>query len=76
MPKRQRRGRKSMRTERIHPGDWSKLNLIYACEQCSHYSFSQSFCTMGYVAQHKMEDQKKAYELSGFISLCRFQEID
>jgi hypothetical protein len=71
-----RKPRKSIFLDRIHPQDFLKMNFMYACEQCSHFSSPQSICTIGYRAQHMKEHQLKTYELTGKMALCRFMEID
>jgi len=68
--------RRSMKMDRINPQDFARLNLVFACEQCSHFSNSESRCTMGYIAQFRRADQLLDYNLTGFMKFCRFQEID
>ncbi len=75
--KSQPRLRPSMRKEFIHPADFNKYNLPYACEQCSHFAGQTSTCTLGLNTNpHLAESQKKSYLLGGQMALCRFQEID
>ncbi len=69
--------RPSMRREAIHPVDYARYRLPYACEDCSHFASKTTTCTLGLnPAPHLAETQKKNYEISGHMALCRFQEID
>ncbi|OFZ31462.1 MAG: hypothetical protein A2622_02445 [Bdellovibrionales bacterium RIFCSPHIGHO2_01_FULL_40_29] len=69
--------RPSMRREAIHPADYNTYHMPYACEDCSHFASQTTTCTLGLnPAPHLREIQKKNYELSGQMALCRFQEID
>ena len=71
------RTRPSMRKEFIHPYDYNHFILPYACEECSHFRSENQSCTLGLNAQnHLAATQRKTYELSGHMALCRFQEID
>ena len=75
--KSQQRIRPSMRKESIHPFDYNHFILPYACEDCSHFASENQSCTLGLNAlNHLASAQKKTYELSGQMALCRFQEID
>jgi hypothetical protein len=65
-----------MKLDRVNPVDLRVRGLIFACEQCSHYSASTVKCTMGFEPQFLREKQMKLYELTGFMAFCRFQEID
>jgi len=61
----------------IHPKDWRELNLIYYCEQCSHYDENGRRCTIGYDSSvHDKKAQDSAYERTGRVAFCRFMEID
>ena len=54
-----------------------ELNLVYYCEQCSHFDHGGKTCTIGYDAfNHVKETQDKYYAMSGRVAYCRFQEID
>jgi hypothetical protein len=67
----------SIRHDPVHPVDFNKYILPWACEDCTHYDPTRDLCTIGYNSKwHKREYQQKTYELSGRMSLCRFQEID
>lgn len=69
--------RKSLIRDPIHPTDWQKLDIIYCCEQCSHFAPDTKTCTIGYeAANHLQEAQLKSYELTGRVAFCRFSEID
>ena len=73
-PKRQR---PSIKQDKIHPVQFNKYRLPWACEDCTHFDLSNECCTLGYnTAHHRREQQMKQYELSGSMALCRFQEID
>jgi hypothetical protein len=72
----QKRLRRSIKLDTVNPRDFQKISLIYACEQCCHYSHSTNICTMGYIPQHRMETQLKLYNLTGKMAFCRFLEID
>lgn len=63
--------------DKVHPSDFMNLNLIYACEHCSHFDEPNQHCTIGYSAKmHLKKVQDHMYELSGRMAFCRFAEID
>lgn len=67
----------SIRKDAIHPADYNRYKLPYACEDCSHFKSENESCTLGMpTEQHLRRNQKKSYELSGKVALCRLQEID
>ncbi len=69
--------RRSVIMDPIHPKDFRELDVIYACEQCSHFAPATQSCTIGYDAsKHLREVQLKNYELYGRVAFCRFSEID
>jgi hypothetical protein len=69
--------RRSLILDPIHPKDWRELDIIHACEQCSHFAPADKSCTLGYVAaNHLLETQLKNYEMYGKVAFCRFSEID
>lgn len=69
--------KRSLILDPIHPRDWRELNLIYYCEQCSHFDHGGKTCTIGYEAhKHMKEAQDKNYALLGRVAYCRFCEID
>ena len=69
--------RPRMRREAIHPADYNAYAMPYSCEQCSHFASASATCTFGLnPIPHLALTQKKSYELSGHMALCRFQEID
>jgi hypothetical protein len=73
-PKRLRTG---IRFDSMNPGDYLKYDFRFACEDCTHFDRENETCTMGYNPQwHRKEFQKKSFELSGKMALCRFLEID
>lgn len=71
-----RRPRRSIKLDRIHPGDLAKYDVAFFCDQCSHYDGTNNYCTMGYRPQHTRQEQMALYNLSGKMALCRFLEID
>lgn len=63
--------------DKVHPSDYINLQIIYACEQCSHFDEANQHCTIGYNAQmHLAAVQDHMYQLSGRMAFCRFAEID
>lgn len=67
----------SIKKDGIHPAAYNSFTLPWACEDCSHFDFQAERCTLGYnSAHHRRAQQKKDYEMSGKVALCRFQEID
>ena len=72
-----RRLRKSIKLDRVQPEDLLRRQMIFCCEQCSHYDAESDHCTLGYQARlHKREIQLKRYERHGHMAFCRFTEID
>lgn len=71
-----RRPRKSIKLDRVDPRDYARLQMIFACEDCSHYDSEGASCTIGYRAQHRREEQMALYNLTGKMAFCRFLEID
>ncbi len=69
--------RRSLILDPIHPRDYRELNVIYYCEQCSHFAPKNGTCTIGYDAsKHVKEAQDRNYRLYGKVAFCRFCEID
>ena len=61
----------------INPGMFNSMNIMYCCEQCSHFDADNEFCTIGYDAsKHLKRVQMHWYNLSGRMAACRFQEVD
>lgn len=71
-----KRARKSIHRDRIDPTLFRRLQLRFFCDDCSHYSASERFCTLGYRARHTRAEQLVEYELTGQMALCRAIEID
>ncbi|MFP5518465.1 MAG: hypothetical protein ACLGGX_01075 [Bdellovibrionia bacterium] len=72
-----KRIRPSIRRDKVDPKDFNRYTLMYACEDCSHYSAQDQKCSLGYNAEnHRREFLLKMYESSGTMALCRFHEID
>ncbi|MGE0762467.1 MAG: hypothetical protein AB7N80_04240 [Bdellovibrionales bacterium] len=68
---------RSLILDPVNPRDFAELNMIYACEQCSHFDPEGAQCTIGYEAHlHRRDRQLKLYNLSGRMAFCRFMEID
>jgi hypothetical protein len=67
----------SIKKDPIQAADYLRYNLPNACEDCSHFKPSNETCTLGLpTEQHLARNQKKSYELSGKLALCRFLEVD
>jgi hypothetical protein len=67
----------SIRFDPTNPTDYLKYDFRFACEDCTHFDCEHEHCTLGYNPKwHRKEFQKKSYELSGKMALCRFLEID
>lgn len=72
-----KRIRPSIKLDKIHPAQFNKYRLPWACEDCTHFDSTNESCTLGYnTAHHRLVQQQKQYEISGSMALCRFQEID
>lgn len=70
-------GRRSLILDPIHPRDYRQMDIIFYCEQCSHFDPSSAQCTIGYDASKHLEAvQRRSYELTGRVAFCRFSEID
>lgn len=69
--------RRSLILDPIHPRDYRELDVIFYCEQCSHFDPSSQSCTIGYDAsKHLKKVQEQNYQLYGKVAFCRFCEID
>lgn len=73
---RKKNPRLSIRLDRVNPVDFNQMNLIYACEHCSHYDSVKKFCSMGFNPRFTLDEQNKLYNTTGFMAFCRFLEID
>ena len=72
-----KRIRPSIKKESILASDYNRFTLPFSCEECSHFSNEKTLCTLGlYSFPHLENTQRKSFELSGQMALCRFQEID
>jgi predicted HD phosphohydrolase len=72
-----KRLRTSIRHDAVHPSDYLRYTIPSACEDCSHFNSEKETCTLDYNSEHHRRDyQKKCYELSGKMAICRFLEID
>jgi hypothetical protein len=77
IPRRSAPLKRSLILDPIHPRDFRELEIIYTCEQCSHFDAANKACTIGYDASlHREEVQRRNYELTGKVAFCRFSEID
>ncbi len=73
----QKKIRPTIKKDPIHPADYNKYNLPFACENCSHFSAMNETCTLGLISEpHLKRNQEKSYFISGKVALCRFIEID
>lgn len=69
--------RKSIKLDRVNPADLLHKNLVFACEDCSHYDRQTKSCTIGYRAElHSREVQMQRFISNGHMAFCRFLEID
>jgi len=67
----------SIKKDGINPALYNRLVLPWSCDDCAHFDFNGERCSMGFnSAHHRRAQLQKEYELSGKVSLCRFQEID
>lgn len=67
----------SIKKDAIRAEDYNRYNMPYACEDCSHFAMTSQTCTLGFKTEpHLRENQRRSYEMSGHVALCRFQEID
>ena len=68
------RGPKLDPVQKKYIDDW---NLIYCCEQCTHFDAKVEACLFGFpTAPHLQRNQLIEFEKSGTMALCRLQEID
>ncbi len=73
----QKKIRPSIKKDPIHPADYNKYKLPFACEDCSHFSSLNEICTLGLNTEsHLKRNQENTYFTSGKMMLCRFIEID
>ncbi len=71
------RPRRSIKLDRVNPGDFMNMNMVYACEQCSHYNSDTNQCTIGYWPDlHRKEVQLERMRIHSHMAFCRFIEID
>lgn len=57
--------------------DFNKINIVFACEQCSYFQAEDGKCNLGFPNDlHKEEAQLKSYNMSGRFAFCRYLEID
>jgi hypothetical protein len=67
----------SIKKDGVHPADYNRLKLPWACEDCVYFDHEKETCTLGYNSDHhRRDEQLKSYFLSGKMALCRFQELD
>lgn len=72
-----KRLRTSIRHDAVNASDYLTYKMPSACEDCTHFNAREESCTLGYNSEHhRREYQKKCFELSGKMALCRFLEID
>ncbi len=69
--------RPSIKLDRTKASDLVNYNLIYACEQCSHFESKPKKCTLGFLTKyHLKSEQLKRYNINSHLAFCRFLEID
>ena len=69
--------RKSIKLDRVSPKDFLHTNMIYCCEQCSHFNSNNQTCTLGYKTEpHLKKQQLAGFSSHGHMAFCRFAEID
>ena len=69
--------RHEIKADPVAPADWQNLEIIFCCEQCSHFDGEQEKCTIGYnAANHLRKTNLSLYEKTGRVAFCRYQEID
>lgn len=69
--------KQSIFLDSVNPSDFLNLNIMFCCEQCSHFDPDKESCTIGYnAANHRRETQLKQFESSGRMAFCRMMEID
>ena len=69
--------RLEVKSDPVSPRDFNQLNIIFACEQCSHFDGENISCTIGYNAKnHLKETNLKSFHQTGRMAFCRYQEID
>ncbi len=67
----------SIKKDGIHPAAYMKYKLPWACEDCVYFAPETEKCILGYITEpHRRDNQRKSYEMSGKVALCRFLEID
>jgi hypothetical protein len=76
-PQTPKRLKTSIRFDSMNPSDYLRYDFRFACEDCSHFNPETTKCTLGYETKWHLRDfQKKSYDLTGKMALCRFLEID
>ena len=72
-----KKGRRSIKLDRVQAKDLRELNLIYSCEQCSYFDPEHTRCVLGFPCEpHLHENQLKTFAIQGHMAFCRFLEID
>lgn len=72
-----KRSKASIKKDRVAAKDYNNHILLFSCEDCSHFATSTQSCSLGFPSEHHLrETQRKTYELTGHMALCRFLEID
>ncbi len=67
----------SIKKDAVHPKDYNRFKLPWACEDCVYFDHQNEQCTLGYHSRHhRQAEQEKSYIMSGKMALCRFQEIE
>lgn len=72
-----KRSKPSIKKDRVAARDYNNHVLRFSCEDCSHFAPLSASCSIGFPSEHHLrETQRKTYELTGHMALCRFLEID
>lgn len=69
--------KKSIKLDKVSASDFNKYNLVFCCEQCTHFGGVDKSCSIGYKTEPHLRDQQiKRFEILGAMAFCRFCEID
>lgn len=72
-----KRVRRGIKLDRVNPKDFLNLNMVYCCEECSHFNPQETTCSLGFpTADHLREQQMKTFLTNSHMAFCRFMEID
>lgn len=72
-----RRINASIKRDHVSAADYLRYDHRWSCDECSHFDATTAKCTLGYeTSHHRLEEQRRSFEVSGKIAFCRFHEID